>query len=37
MVPIEVKSMTENRCRKGLDRISEKMLTCGLKESIKAV
>jgi len=33
MVSIEVRSMTENTCREGLDRV----LTCGLKEGIKTV
>jgi hypothetical protein len=36
MVSIEARSMTENKCWEGLDRISEKLLTCGLKENIMA-
>jgi hypothetical protein len=31
------RSIIENKCWEGLDRISDKLLTCGLKEGIKAV
>jgi hypothetical protein len=37
MVSIEVRSMTENKCWEGSYLIIRKLLTCGLKEFIKAV
>ena len=38
MVSIEVRSMTENKCREGLDLIFRlKTVTFGLKEGIKTV
>jgi len=37
MVPVEVRSMTENTCWVGLGLIFRKMLTSGLQEGIKAV
>jgi hypothetical protein len=37
MVPIEVRSITENTCLEGLDLVYIKLMTCGLKEGFKAV
>jgi hypothetical protein len=31
------RSIIENKCLKGLDRISDKLLACGLQEGIKSL